>query len=310
MKKTLLCIDDEEVVLESLQMELSSSEAEFEVETATGGPESLELIEELLEEKAEIAVVITDYIMPGMKGDEVLINIHAKLPAVSKILLTGQSQIEGVTNAINHADLFRFIEKPWQKEDLLLTIRGAINKYETEKRLREQQKVIEDLNARLSDSRIEISDSSLTEEQIFAHSLFAGFFNSLDQELKVWFGNACVGIMSSDGRISKNEMLYVNTLCSANPEKEYVYQLVQLLKNKQKPKLKNINLPAEQTLNMMKYFVQVLVNDQNITSGEQNYVQYLGSKLGLDDQTINGFIRLAYQKVDVAKREKDLLAIP
>ncbi|MBT4268971.1 MAG: response regulator [Deltaproteobacteria bacterium] len=306
-KKTIICIDDEEVILNSLEMGLTLNDAEFEIETAMGGPEALELIDELIEEKAEIAVVITDYIMPVMKGDEVLIKIHEKLPAVSKILLTGQSQIEGVTNAINKADLFRFIEKPWRKEDLLLTIKGAIQKYDTEKKLREQQKVIDDLNSRLNDSKIEISDSNVTEEQLFNHSLFVTFFKSLNSTLKIWFGHACVGIMSADGRISKSEMLYVNTLCSANPKKEYVYQIVKLLKSKGRPKLGILKLPMDLTLNMMRFFVQVTVNDGNITQHEQRYLQYLGGRLSLNEQTTNDFIRLAYQKIEVVKKEKGLM---
>lgn len=307
MKKTVICIDDEEVVLDALEMELVSVDADFEIETAMGGREALELISELTAEGAEIAVVITDYIMPIMKGDEVLIKIHADLPAVSKILLTGQSQIEGVTNAINNANLYRFIDKPWRKEDLALTIIGALNKYDTEKQLREQQKVIDDLNTRLKDSKIGVTDSNITEEQLFAHSLFSKFFKVLDPEQKFWFGNACVGIMSSDGRISKNEMLYINTLCNTNPEKEYVYHIVKLLKSKERPKLNNLKLQHNLALKMMKFFIMVMVNDEKISKHEQNYVQYLGSKLGLTDQMLDGFIRLAYQKVEILKTEKNLL---
>ena len=307
MKKTVICIDDEEVVLNSLEMELSVSDAEFEVETALGGEEALELINELTEEGAEVAVIITDYIMPGMKGDEVLIKIHEQMPGVSKILLTGQSQIEGVTNAINNADLYRFIEKPWKKEDLLLTIKGALNKYETEAKLREQQKVIDDLNTRVKDSKIEVAESEVSDEQLFAHSKFTKFFKSLKSSQKTWFGNACVGIMSSDGRITKNEMLYVNTLCTANPEKEYVYQLVKLLKSKQQPKLETITLSPEKTAKMMMFFLQVMVNDDRINQHEQQYFQYLGTRLGLSEQAINDFIKLAYRQVEVLKTEKNLM---
>lgn len=307
MKKTVICIDDEEVVLNSLEMELSAADAEFEIETALGGEEALELIAELIEEGAEIAVIITDYIMPSMKGDEVLIKIHEQMPGVSKILLTGQSQIEGVTNAINHADLYRFIEKPWKKEDLLLTIKGALNKYETEARLREQQKVIDDLNKRVKDSKIEVIDSEVSEEQLYLHSKFTKFFNSLKSDLKLWFGLACVGIMSSDGKITKNEMMYVNTLCTANPEKEYVYKLVRLLKSRKQPKLEVIKLSMNKAVEMMLTFIQVLVNDDRINQQEQQYLQYLGTRLGMNDQTINDFIKLAYRRVELLKAEKNLI---
>jgi len=307
MKKTVICIDDEEVVLNSLEMELSSADADFEIETALGGEEALELVAELTEEGAEIAVVISDYIMPSMKGDEVLIKIHEQMPGVSKILLTGQSQIEGVTNAINSADLYRFIEKPWKKEDLLLTIKGAVNKYETESKLREQQKVIDDLNARVKDAKIDVEESDVSEDQLFAHSKFTKFFKSLKNDIRLWFGLACVGIMSSDGRITKNEMMYVNTLCTANPEKEYVYKLVTMLKSKKQPKLEVIKLPSEKSTEMMLIFIQVLVNDDRISQQEQQYMAYLGTRLGMNDGTINDFIKLAYRRVEMLKAEKSLM---
>jgi len=307
MKKTVICIDDEEVVLNSLEMELSSADAEFEIETALGGEEAFELIAELTAEGAEIAVIITDYIMPGMKGDELLTKVHQRYPAVSKILLTGQSQIEGVTNAINNADLYRFIEKPWQKADLLLTIKGALGKYETEKKLREQQQVIDDLNARIGDSRIKVTESKVSEEQLFTHSLFANFFKSLKPEKQIWFSHACVGIMSSDGRITKNEMLYVNTLCTANPEKEYVYKLVNMLKNKEQPKLAAVELSSDKAVQMMLFFVQILTNDDRIEQHELVYFQNLGVKVGFNDSNINDFVNLAYRKIELAKTEKNLV---
>jgi FixJ family two-component response regulator/uncharacterized tellurite resistance protein B-like protein len=307
MKKTIVCIDDEEVVLNSLEMALSSSDADFEIETAMGGEEALEMIGELKEEGADIAVVITDYIMPAMKGDEVLIQIHKQMPAVTKILLTGQSQIEGVTNAINNANLYRFIEKPWNKDDLAMTIKSALNKYETELKLLEQKIVIEGLNARLKDSRIEITDSNISEEQLFLHSLFVKYFKSLDDAQKIWFASACVGIMSADGRISKSEMLYVNTLCSAKPEKEYVYQLVKLLKGKERPRLSALKLSPEKAIRMMLFLIQVMLNDGKISQHEQQYVQYLGERLEFPEPTINEFIKLAYQRIEVEKTEASLV---
>ncbi len=58
---------------------------------------------------------------------------------------------------------------------------------------------------------------------------------------------------------------------------------------------------------VMLFFLQVLVNDNRINQQEQQYVQYLGSRLGLQDQAINDFIKLAYRKVNVLKAEKNLM---
>ena len=56
-----------------------------------------------------------------MKGDEVLKEIHKLSPGSLKILLTGHADVEGISNAINNAQLYRYIAKPWDKDDLVLT---------------------------------------------------------------------------------------------------------------------------------------------------------------------------------------------
>jgi adenylate cyclase len=148
MKKPIvICIDDEPTVLSSLRRELKAALGdEFGVETAVGGIDALELLNDLMEEGSEIALVISDYIMPDIKGDEVLKRIHEILPKTLKIMLTGQASLEGVTNAINSAKLYRYIAKPWQNEDLNLTIKEALKSYLQEQKLAEQ-------NAQLRESQ-------------------------------------------------------------------------------------------------------------------------------------------------------------
>lgn len=138
-KPVIICIDDEPTVLSSLKRELKSALGDaVELETALGGIDALELLEELIEEGSNIALVIVDYIMPDLKGDEVLKRIHDVLPDTLKIMLTGQATIEGVTNAINSAKLYRYIAKPWQTEDLSLTVKEALKSYCQQHQLAEQ----------------------------------------------------------------------------------------------------------------------------------------------------------------------------
>lgn len=70
-----------------------------------GGIEALELVSYLLVDECEIAVVIADYIMPDMKGDEVWKRIHERSPNRLKIMLTCQATIEGVSHAVHSAQL-------------------------------------------------------------------------------------------------------------------------------------------------------------------------------------------------------------
>jgi signal transduction histidine kinase len=159
----IICIDDEPTILQSLEIELSKSLGdECWIETSDSGDDALELLTELLEKKEEVALVICDYIMPRIKGDELLKRIHAISPKTLKILLTGQADVEAVGNAINHAKLYRYITKPWHPEDLRLTVTEAVHSYLQDKQLAlknaELQQVIqelEQLNASLEEKVVQ-----------------------------------------------------------------------------------------------------------------------------------------------------------
>jgi adenylate cyclase len=151
-KPIIICIDDEPTVLSSLKRELKAALGnDFGVETAVGGIDALELLDDLMEEGSEIALVISDYIMPDIKGDEVLRRIHEICPKTLKIMLTGQASLEGVTNAINCAQLYRYIAKPWQNEDFNLTIKEALKSYLQDQRLEEQNAQLKENERRLAE---------------------------------------------------------------------------------------------------------------------------------------------------------------
>ncbi len=143
----VLCVDDEPVVTESLRTLFSQMLKNVEIiEIAHSAEEAMEVIEEFIEDEIDLQVVISDYIMPGTKGDKLLVDIHQKFPKAKKIMLTGQSDISGIKNAINKAHLYRFLEKPWSNDDMLLTIRGAITAYEQETLLEQQNRELIQLN--------------------------------------------------------------------------------------------------------------------------------------------------------------------
>jgi len=97
----------------------------------------------------EIPLLISDHIMPTMKGDELLIKIHEQYPKTLKILLTGQANIEAVGNAVNHANLYRYISKPWDETDLKLTVKEALRRYQQDQELSAKNLELEKLNASL-----------------------------------------------------------------------------------------------------------------------------------------------------------------
>ncbi|MEG4212406.1 PAS domain S-box protein [Microcoleus sp. S13_B4] len=149
-KPVIICVDDEPIILESLKIELKKALGEEHLlETAEGGEDALELMEELLAEGCEIVAVISDYLMPNIKGDELLKQIHIISPKTIKIMLTGQADLEAVANTIKYAKLYRYISKPWQSEDLKLTVKEAINSYFRDKQLAEQNAQLQKLNQEL-----------------------------------------------------------------------------------------------------------------------------------------------------------------
>ena len=150
-KPVIICVDDEPTILESLKIELKKAlSEEYTIETAEGGADALELLTELIEEEGcEVPLVISDYFMPDIKGDELLKQIHNISPKTIKILLTGQADLQAVSNAIKYAQLYRYIAKPWQQSDLILTVREAIRSYSQDKKLADQNIKLQQLNEEL-----------------------------------------------------------------------------------------------------------------------------------------------------------------
>lgn len=149
-KQVIICVDDEKTVLKSLKTELKDALGNtYRIEIAEGGEDALELVAELMEDGYEIPLIISDYVMPDMKGDELLRRVHQLSPKTLKVMLTGQATIEAVGNAIKNAKLYRYIGKPWQTEDLKLTVTEAVHSYSQDKKLASQNAELRKINQEL-----------------------------------------------------------------------------------------------------------------------------------------------------------------
>ena len=146
----ILCVDDDSTVLNALRGVFAKHfGSELQVEFAESGDEALEIAAEVQAQGRELGLVISDFMMPGMKGDEFLVRLHEISPNTVKIMLTGQSDLTGVKRAINHANLYRFLEKPFLNEDIVLTVRAAVRAYCQERNLVRQNAELLRLNAEL-----------------------------------------------------------------------------------------------------------------------------------------------------------------
>jgi len=156
-KPTILCVDDEKIVLDSLKLQLKNSfGSDYQVEIAEGGSEALEIIDEIYDDFGfPPSVIICDQIMPQMKGDQLLAIVKEKFPKILCILLTGQADLNDVVNAINNAGLYRYIAKPWDKEDLNLTVKQALIAYQKDAELEVQNEQLVELNKNLEKKVVE-----------------------------------------------------------------------------------------------------------------------------------------------------------
>jgi len=126
-EQVILCVDDEEIVLNSLEMQLKDQLGEkYLYEFAENAEDALEIIEELNEENVEVLVIVSDWLMPGLKGDEFLIKVHQKFPNIIKVLLTGQADKKAVERARAKANLHICINKPWKTSELIDSIKSGL----------------------------------------------------------------------------------------------------------------------------------------------------------------------------------------
>lgn len=130
MKPIIVCVDDEKVILDSLKTQLKSAFGDlYSYEMAESAVDALELIEELSDDGYSIVVIVSDWLMPGMKGDELLINIHHKFPEVIKIMLSGQADEDAIERAFTQANLYKCIKKPWSEDELVGGICAAMRQF-------------------------------------------------------------------------------------------------------------------------------------------------------------------------------------
>ena len=149
----IICIDDDPVILNSLGEQLKRSFGQkYDIELVDSGTEAIALCAELEAEEIDIPVIICDQMMPEMTGDRLLIKLHALYPKTLKILLTGQAEGDAVGNLVNAAALYRYLTKPWNESDLILTVREALKYYQQEQQLAEQNENLIEVNQQLENS--------------------------------------------------------------------------------------------------------------------------------------------------------------
>ena len=127
-KPVILCVDDEPDILNTLKTQLKNEfKDDYFYELAESGDEALDLLEDFSEE-SQVIVIVSDWLMPGIKGDELLIRVHQKYPKIIKVMLTGQADKAAIQRAVQAADLYCCLYKPWNSQELIDTIKSGLAK--------------------------------------------------------------------------------------------------------------------------------------------------------------------------------------
>ena len=123
----ILCVDDEVSVLKVLKEQLKRLFGNrYVYEMAQNAEEAWGVIDQLEKDGDSILIIVSDWLMPGVKGDEFLAQVHGRFPQITTVMLTGQADEEAIERATQQANLYACIQKPWTEEDLLSIVGGAL----------------------------------------------------------------------------------------------------------------------------------------------------------------------------------------
>ena len=127
----ILCVDDERNVLRALERIFLDDD--YDIVLAGSGEEGLKV----MEESGPFQVVISDYRMPVMNGVEFLKGVYGRWPETVRIVLSGYADAGAIVAAINEGHIYRFIPKPWNDDELRITIQNCLERYFLQKKNRE-----------------------------------------------------------------------------------------------------------------------------------------------------------------------------
>ncbi len=117
--QSILCVDDEAIILLALKSSLQYHfGSRFSYEIASSADEALKIMEELTQEGMQVALVISDWQMPGMKGDEFLVLIRKMYPLTASIMITGQAEEDAKHRVLEEAKASKILDKPWNSKEL------------------------------------------------------------------------------------------------------------------------------------------------------------------------------------------------
>ena len=130
-KPEIICVDDEREVLAALKRDLAGFKDYCNLTYCESAEEAQEVLEDLDAEGKPVALIVCDHIMPGKNGVDFLIELNkdSRFARTKKLLLTGLATQQDTIQAINQAQLDRYIEKPWAAESLIQVMKVLLTEF-------------------------------------------------------------------------------------------------------------------------------------------------------------------------------------
>jgi DNA-binding NtrC family response regulator len=123
----ILCVDDEVMILDSLREQLHRRFGDrYLYEVAESVKEAWWIIEDLHANGIRLLVIVSDWLMPEVRGDEFLVQVYQRFPDILTIMLTGQADSTAIERARVEANLYACLRKPWQEEELINLVDKAL----------------------------------------------------------------------------------------------------------------------------------------------------------------------------------------
>jgi DNA-binding NtrC family response regulator len=127
MKEVILCVDDEAVILLAMKFLLKNAlGTSYLIECASRAGEALEIMSELKEKGFTVRLLITDWLMPGLKGDDLLRTARGIQPGLRSIMITGQAKQKVLDDLIAEGLVDSVFYKPWNEEAFMRTVKDCL----------------------------------------------------------------------------------------------------------------------------------------------------------------------------------------
>lgn len=166
---TILCVDDEANVLKALRRLFMDED--YDILTAESGEQGLEI----LNETPGLQVVISDYRMPSMNGVDFLKKVYERQPETVRIVLSGYADTAAIVSAINEGQIYKFIPKPWNDDELRVTIAKAVELYFLQRENNDLSRELQATNEELKiiNDNLEKMVQERSEEILFQNKVLA-----------------------------------------------------------------------------------------------------------------------------------------